>query len=255
MTSKLGRGLEALLPAAAAGGEPRLVDLDCIFANPYQPRTRYDPGKLRELADSIRQHGMLQPLLVEAENNQGNYMIIAGERRWKAARRAGLRQVPVIIRSNPIDDEERLLFALIENIQRLDLTPMELSYSFHTLSEMGRTQKEIAADVGLSRAQVANLMRLAQLAERAQRLISASRLTVGHGLALLRAPLEEQTDLANAAADGQMTVKEVEEAADELAQQAPARLPAAIEEAPDLTSALAEEAASSASTEGVEQIT
>ena len=186
----LGRGLHALIPDLssldpdAADRPPREVDLDLLRPNRDQPRTGVEDAKLDELAESIRLHGVIQPIVVtrRAEGEEG-FEIVAGERRWRAAQRAGLLRVPVVVRDVP--RSKRLEMALIENIQREDLNPIEEAAAYRRLAgELGLTQQEIAQAVGKDRATVANYQRLLGLAEEVQAEVAAGRLSMGHARAL-----------------------------------------------------------------------
>jgi ParB family chromosome partitioning protein len=167
----------------AAGAGPALVPLDKLSANPNQPRKNFDEEALRELADSIREHGVIQPLLVE-EAGDGAYTIIAGERRSRAARMAGLTEVPALVRS--CTDEQRMEISLIENIQRADLNPVEEAMAYRRLMDLtGLSQDEVAARVGKNRATVANTLRLLKLPQAMLQSLQDGGLSPGHGRALL----------------------------------------------------------------------
>ncbi len=188
----LGRGLGALLPAGSKDlppGEEEAPFFSChvdrIIPNPDQPRREMDPAGLRELADSIREQGVLQPLLVRRLRD-GTLQIIAGERRWRAAKMAGVHEVPVVVREVN-DDADQLELALVENIQRQDLDPIEEALSYQRLIDLrGLTQEEVAAKVGKDRSTVANALRLLSLPAEIRNDISQGRLSPGHGRALLR---------------------------------------------------------------------
>lgn len=172
-------------PAPRRGG-PELLDIDLIAPNPEQPRTHFEPEQLRELADSIREHGIIQPLIV-TRDTEGGYRLIAGERRLQAARLAGLETVPVVVREAA--DEELLELALIENIQRADLNPVEEAMAYRRLiEEYGLTQEEVARRVGKSRATIANALRLLQLEAEIRRSLVSGEITEGHARALLGLP-------------------------------------------------------------------
>ena len=172
-------------PAARRGG-PELLDIDLIAPNPEQPRTHFEPEKLRELSDSIREHGIIQPLIVTRDAD-GSYRLIAGERRLQAARLAGLETVPVVIREAA--DDELLELALIENIQRADLNPVEEAMAYRRLvEEYSLTQEEVARRVGKNRATIANALRLLQLESEIRRSLVAGEITEGHARALLGLP-------------------------------------------------------------------
>lgn len=183
----LGRGLGALLPAAPPAGEAAdrdyfLCDIDLIRPNPLQPRRRFDETELEELAASIRTQGMLQPLVVR--RGPAGFELVAGERRLRAARRAGLSRVPVVLRE--VSDERLLEASLVENIQRADLNPLEEAEAYHQLiTRLHLTQEEVAARVGKSRSTVANVLRLRQLPPPIRQSIEAGELSMGHARALL----------------------------------------------------------------------
>lgn len=170
----------------AARSGPTTVDIDLIAPNPRQPRTSIAPGLLESLADSIRQHGLLQPLVVSrVRSGHGvSYQLIAGERRWHASRAAGLKRVPVVIRE--VTPQQQLELALVENIQRADLNPLEEASAFQRLaSEFGLTQEALAQRVGRSRVAVANTLRLLGLSDEIKASLAAGEITEGHARALL----------------------------------------------------------------------
>ncbi|WP_447975301.1 ParB/RepB/Spo0J family partition protein [Nitrospira sp. Kam-Ns4a] len=210
----LGKGLDALLPDRGAkklpGEEGESVALSEILPNPYQPRTDFAEEDLAELADSIKRNGLLQPLLVRRKGD-GRYELIAGERRLRAARLAGLQQVPVIVRH--CTDQEAMEFALVENLQRKDLNPMETARAYHRLlREFGLTQDALAQRVGKDRSSVANLVRLVHLPSEIQQDIEAGRLTVGHAKALLALDEpEEQLRVARRIASESLSVRQAEQ--------------------------------------------
>lgn len=188
----LGRGLDALLPAAPAIG-PLMVDVRHIEPNPNQPRQRFAPAALDALTQSIRTHGVVQPLLVSAVGPD-RYRLIVGERRWQAARLAGLSDVPVVVKE--ATDRQTLELALIENVQRADLDPLEEAAAYQRLiQDFGLTQAEVAEQVGRSRAAVANTIRLLSLPETLKRAVIEERITEGHARALL-ALADSQLQLA-----------------------------------------------------------
>ena len=182
----LGRGLGALIEDSLLGeaeGEIRSLPLRRLEPNPLQPRRDFDPEALQALADSIAEHGIIQPLTVR-EGENGYYQIIAGERRWRAARMAGLEEVPVLVLE--ADDKTVTELALVENLQREDLNPMEEAAGFRTLmEEYGMTQEEVARRVGRSRPAVANSLRLLSLSGELADLVRAGTLSPGHARALL----------------------------------------------------------------------
>lgn len=186
----LGRGIDALIPdfeslASPPDGAPyRLCDIDLVHANRYQPRQRFDPAELEELSRSIRQKGVIQPLLVRPD--EVGFELIAGERRLRASRLAGLSRVPVVVRE--ISDAELLELSIIENIQREDLNAMEEADAYHRLmDEFGLTQEQAAARVGKSRSAVANMLRLRQLPAPIRDSLRGGEIRMGHARALLSA--------------------------------------------------------------------
>ena len=207
----LGRGLEALIPAGPASGAFRMIEVGSIVPNPQQPRARFDDDAIAALADSISELGVLQPLVV-AEGEDGGYILIAGERRWRAARRAGLTEVPAMVRT--VDDERSLTEALVENLQRQDLTPMEEAAAFNQLLEdFGLTHEEVGRRVGKSRATVTNTLRLLALPAAVQGMVDRGELAFGHARAL--AGLDDgkyATHIARRAVDEGWSVRQVEEA-------------------------------------------
>ena len=217
MTKKkgLGRGLEALLganetPAAAVDGPnlPHVLALDVLLPGKYQPRTRMDEGALAELAESIRMQGVMQPILVRPAGAD-RYEIIAGERRVRAAALAGLSEVPVLVRDVP--DESAAAMALIENIQREDLNPLEEAQGVQRLiSEFHLTHEGAAAAIGRSRSATSNLLRLLNLAKPVQGFLMAGDLDMGHARALLAVDAATQITLANQIIAKRMTVRDAE---------------------------------------------
>lgn len=210
----LGRGLKALIPdTPRARSGLTEIPVDLLHPNPRQPRHRFDPAALDELADSIRRHGVLQPLLV-SEAEPDHYVLITGERRWRAARRAGLATVPAVIKERVTDDDQ-LELALVENLQRRDLTPLEEARAFeHLRSESGLSQAEIAERVGMDRSTVANALRLLKLPAVVQEMVEDGALSAGHGRALLSfADPEELAAWARRAAETGLSVRDIEHAA------------------------------------------
>jgi len=194
----LGRGLEALLSASTAEGAPaqeiaaiEKVPVQKIIPNDAQPRRRFDPDRIAELAESIREKGLLQPLLVRKREER--FQIVAGERRFLAAKQAGLGEVPVVVRDVP--DEEMLEWALIENLQREDLDPVEEAEAFRILLEERKlTHEDLSRLVGRDRTSITNSIRLLRLSETILRALSEGRITPGHGRALLQIPDERGRD-------------------------------------------------------------
>jgi len=181
----LGRGLGALIPSLAPAAES--VDIDLISANPFQPRLAVDAAELEELAESVRQHGVLQPLLVsrvDTDIGETTYQVIAGGRRLQAARLAGLTHVPVVVKETT--PREALELALVENIQRADLNPLEEAEAFRRLvDEFGLSQSELAARLGRSRSAVANSLRLLGLSDELKASLARGEISEGHARALL----------------------------------------------------------------------
>ncbi|MEY2622606.1 MAG: hypothetical protein RIT26_2426 [Pseudomonadota bacterium] len=216
----LGRGLEALLgpkaedaPAAAAGdGAPRTLALDDLVPGVYQPRTRMDEGALYELAESIKAQGIMQPILVRRlthGEHAGKYEIIAGERRFRASRLAGLNEVPVLVREVP--NEAAAAMALIENIQREDLNPLEEAQGLHRLiREFGLTHEQAAQAVGRSRSAASNLLRLLNLADPVQQMLMAGDIDMGHARALLALDRAAQITAGHQIVARHMSVREAE---------------------------------------------
>lgn len=207
----LGRGLDALFPEAAPDAAPqppvRELPLDAIEPNPQQPRRSFGGDQADELTRSIGQHGVLQPLLVRRAAAD-RYQLVAGERRWRAARAAGLQQVPVVVLDTP--DSEMLTLALVENLQREDLNPIDQAAAFQYLLDAGLTQAELSRRVGKSRSAVANAVRLLQLPADLQAEVAGGRLSEGHARAILAAPKAQQRQLAEAAIAGNLSVRQIE---------------------------------------------
>lgn len=207
----LGRGLDALLGTdSAPGAADSLATLavDVLQPGRFQPRTRMDQDALAELAESIRSQGVMQPILVRPLA-EGRYEIVAGERRWRAARMAGLASVPALVREVP--DSHALAIALIENIQREDLNPLEQAAGMKRLiDEFGMTHAQAAEALGRSRTGITNTLRLLELAPPVQELLRAGKLDMGHARALLALPALRQIELAREASTKQLSVRQVE---------------------------------------------
>lgn len=185
----LGRGLSALIPDAATREAQVEVDLDLLTPNSFQPRVQFDDARLDELAQSIKAHGVIQPIIVRRRGR--HYEIIAGERRWRAAQRAGLLRVPVIVRDVP--DEKVLEVALIENIQRENLNPIDEAKAYRRLiDEFRLTQEDVASAVARDRSSVANYLRLLNLPEIVRSEVARGSLSMGHARAILGLDQEEQ---------------------------------------------------------------
>ncbi|MCS6763198.1 MAG: ParB/RepB/Spo0J family partition protein [Candidatus Protistobacter heckmanni] len=211
----LGRGLEVLLGSPAEiteavrqDGELATLALDLLQPGKYQPRTRMDEGALQELADSLRAQGLMQPILVRAVDG-GKYEIIAGERRFRAAALAGLSEVPVLVKQ--VADQSAAAMALIENIQREDLNPLEEAQGIQRLiREFDFTHEQAAGAVGRSRSAVSNLLRLLNLAQQVQIMLMAGDLDMGHARALLAVDAATQINLANQVVGKRLSVRETE---------------------------------------------
>ncbi len=214
----LGRGLEALLPVTEdykdkQNQQVMEVHVDHVLPNRYQPRQDFSEEELQKLADSIKQSGLLQPIVVRRKGD-GLYELIAGERRWRAARLAGLRSITAAIRN--CSDSEAVIYALIENLQRHDLNPMETARAYHRMgSEFGLTQDEIADQVGKDRSSVANFARLVHLPNEIQQLVESGAISTGHAKVImgLSRP-EDQLRLARRVAGEQLSVRQTERLAE-----------------------------------------
>lgn len=225
----LGKGLSALLPnrpeaAAATGSEPGSgllhLSIEQIEPNPLQPRAVFQADRLNELAQSIRENGIIQPLVVRKAGNR--FQLIAGERRWRAAQLAGLSRVPAVIRE--VDDTRAAALALIENLQREDLNPLEEAQGMRRLIEgFGLTHQQVAEALGYSRPAVSNTLRLLELAEPVQEMLATGDLDMGHARALLPLPREMQFDVARRVAARGYTVRDVEKLVQARLEPAPSR--------------------------------
>lgn len=220
----LGRGLSALLKDQDLASENEALDvgLDLLEPNPYQPRQLFSDAKLEELAQSIRVHGFIQPLVVR--RNGERYQIIAGERRWRAAQRLGMLKVPVLVRQ--ISDERLLEVSLIENIQRENLNPIEEARAYHRLAqEFGLTQEQIAQQTGKERSTVANFLRLLKLPQEIQLLVMEEKLSMGHARALLTLEsFKQQGLLAGRIIRNGWSVRQTEKAVTSLKSESPEKL-------------------------------
>jgi ParB family transcriptional regulator, chromosome partitioning protein len=214
MTRKvLGRGLSALLSEATpqVSEDFKEIDLDLIEPNNLQPRTRFDEAQLEELAQSIKANGIVQPILVRKIGGE-KYQLVAGERRWRAAQRAGLQKVPAVIREVP--DDRMLELALIENIQRQELNAIEEAHAYKRLIEtLGLTQETVAQRVGRDRTFVTNYLRLLRLPEDIQQLVEENKISMGHARALLGIDdVGKQRELASNVVEHNLSVRETERA-------------------------------------------
>ena len=213
----LGRGLDALLssiPAADVAGiegaeELRMLPVDLLQRSPYQPRTDFDKTALQELADSIKAQGVVQPVVVRSLVADGKFEIIAGERRWRAAQLAGLHEIPSVVRK--LNDQAAMCIALIENIQREDLNPMEQARGLSRLiDEFDMTHAGIAEAVGRSRSAVTNLLRLLELSNEVKQLLESRQLEMGHARALLTLPEQKQLEAARLIIKSGLSVRAAE---------------------------------------------
>ncbi len=188
------------------------VEIDKVIPNPDQPRTNFDEEDLKELSNSIKREGLIQPILAR-ETEDGKFQIIAGERRWQASKKAGLKTVPVQVKN--VDDEKALELALIENIQRTDLNPIEEAYAYKRLMERNKmTQADIAQAVSKGRSTIANALRLLELPEEAQKLLFEDQITAGHARAILSVPSKEgRLTLTQKLLDNKLSVRETEQLA------------------------------------------
>jgi ParB family chromosome partitioning protein len=228
----LGRGLSALIPSReGASASANEIPLNEIHVNPNQPRRDVANANLAALATSIADHGVLQPILV-TETLDG-YRIVAGERRVQAARMAGLERIPAVIRQ--LVDREQLELALVENVQREDLNPIEEANAFRQLQEeFGLTQDDIARQVGRARATIANTLRLLDLDEGVQAAVADGRLSEGHGRALVGLPAVQQLHLVATIVDAGLSVRQAEELARRLREPKPAKAATRRRSDPDL---------------------
>jgi len=214
--SRLGRGLAALIgdmatmegaARLAENGTTRRLPVAFLIANRANPRREFDPEQLEELTNSVREKGVMQPLLVRPTNDPNQFEIIAGERRWRASQRAGLNDVPVLIRE--VDDKEALELAIIENVQRVDLNPLEEAMGYGQLIEQFEyTQNDLAQVIGKSRSHVANTLRLLKLPDDVRSMVSRGELTAGHARTLITA--DDPAALAKRIVGGGLSVREAE---------------------------------------------
>ena len=201
----LGRGLSSLLgDGGGSGNGTRLLSTDQIEPDPNQPRRQFDQEALEDLASSIREHGIIQPLIVRAAGNR--FRLVAGERRWRASQLAGLRDVPVVVRD--LEAHEVFAVAMVENLQRADLNPMEEARGYSQMMERGLKQTRVAAIVGKSRSHVANIVRLLDLPDEVQAMVEDGRLSMGHARAILGA--DDPRAAAEMAVGEALTVRETE---------------------------------------------
>jgi len=226
--SGLGRGLGALIPGgenALTENGVMLVAVDLVFPNPRQPRSMMHPEELQDLTVSIREHGVLQPLIVTPGDMQGRYILIAGERRLQAARLAGLASVPVLVRQ--ATDQQRLELAIIENVQRSDLSALEEAEAYRQLAEdFNLSHEDIAARVGKSRVAVTNTLRLLKLPDAVKNALIEGRVSEGHARALLALPTPEaQAAALRTVTALELNVRQTEELVRKLSGEKPPRKP------------------------------
>jgi ParB family chromosome partitioning protein len=228
--SRLGRGLAALIGDIGSLDNARLAEtgalkrlpVDFLIANRANPRREFDVDQLEDLTNSIREKGVMQPLLVRPTNDPNLFEIIAGERRWRASQRAGLREVPVVVRD--VDDKEALELAIIENVQRVDLNPLEEAMGYAQLIEQFEyTQQDLAQVIGKSRSHVANTLRLMKLPDDVRSMVSRGELTAGHARALITA--EDPAGLAKQIVSSGLSVREAEALGQRDASQPPKKKP------------------------------
>lgn len=220
----LGKGLDALIPRADNLGGVEQIAVEAILPNPRQPRRDFDSVALEGLAASIREHGVLQPLIVTPESDSDKYRLVAGERRLQAAQMAGLGAVPVIVRS--VSEQQRLELALIENLQRTDLNPLEAAEGYRQLiDDFSLSHEDVAAKVGKTRATVTNTLRLLKLGEPARQALTEGRISEGHARALLGLPSgQSQTAALGMIESRELNVRQTESLVRRLAgQRRPAR--------------------------------
>ena len=233
----LGRGLDALLPATASGPGYREVPIERLAPNPEQPRSAPENADLAGLAASIASQGVIEPVVVRTRGE--DFEIVAGERRWRAARQAGLATIPVVVREIP--EENRALLALVENLQRQDLNPIEEAVAFRRLAtDGGMTHDRIAREVGRTRPAVTNALRLLDLAPEVRRRIETGQLRAAAGRALIPLPPAAQQELAEAVLREDLSVREVERRV-KAAQRAAGKGPRAGRPGPDANTRAAQE--------------
>ena len=248
----LGKGLSSLLPARPASAPVAVAPLadpyweipinklpiDSIEANPFQPRSVFDAARLAELSQSIRANGIIQPLIVRKVGEK--YHLVAGERRWRAARLAGLAEVPVVVQN--LSDAKVLEVALIENIQREDLNPIEIATAFEKLSgDLGLSHEEIGQRTGKERSTITNMLRLLRLPGAIQLMLAEKRLSMGHARAILALPDDDlQTEVAEKAVSQGLSVRQVEQMVQKMTQTREAKKSAEAEIDPNVKAAILE---------------
>lgn len=214
----LGKGLDALLPKKERESSLIELDLDQIRPNPLQPRLQFPPEKLDELAASLAQDGVLQPIVVRQAGD--TFEIIAGERRWRAAQKAGLLKIPALIQE--VSDERMLELALVENIQRDELSPIEEAHAYQMMvDQFGLTQEQVASRVGRSRTAITNILRLLRLPKELQKEVIDGSLSMGHARALLPLGRRDQLELAHKIVKNGLSVRDTEKRVQRLLDQSP----------------------------------
>lgn len=212
MSKRLGRGLDALIPSLSVNDDDKVVEISLqqLRPNPYQPRKHFNEQSIQELAESIKQHGVIQPIIVRSVLK--GYEMIAGERRYRAAQQLGLANIPVVIRN--FSDQQAMEIALIENLQRENLNAIELATAYQTLmDQFALTQEELSVKVGKSRSHIANFLRLLQLPNEVKECVSRGTLSMGHARAIVGVKDETKVkQLAKAAIDQGWSVRQLEEA-------------------------------------------
>ncbi len=204
----LGKGLEALIPSVSEGEKLKEISVDNVFPNPFQPRQKWNDDALEELVASIKRYGVLQPIIVRKTDR--GYEVVAGERRLKAAKKAGLKKIPAIVKE--LSDRDLMEYALVENLQREDLNPIEAAQAIKNLIEkFGLTQEEVADRIGKKRSTVANMLRLLKLPKQVQDILAEGRITMGHARAILSlSDPDEQIRLAERIVNQSLSVRDVE---------------------------------------------
>ncbi len=204
----LGKGLGALIPSVSEGEKLKEISVDNVFPNPFQPRQRWDDDALEELVASIKRYGVLQPIIVRKTDR--GYEVVAGERRLRAAKKAGLVKIPAIVKD--LSDRDLMEYALVENLQREDLNPIEAAQALKNLIEkFGLTQEEVADRIGKRRSTVANILRLLKLPKQVQDMLAEGRITMGHARAILSlSDPDEQIKLAERIVNQSLSVRDVE---------------------------------------------
>ena len=222
----LGRGLEALIPTEEyikSFKNQSVIDIDVnqIMSNHYQPRSDFPEQDLVKLADSVKQTGLLQPIIVRRKGD-GSYELVAGERRWRAAKLAGLSVIPASVRN--CNDEQAVVLALIENLQRQDLNPVDTARAYNrVMNEFGMTQDDLAQQLGKDRSSVANMARLVHLPAEIQKLLESGAITTGHAKVILSlASPEEQVSLGRRIVEGQLSVRQTEKLVEDEARSSKA---------------------------------